>query len=106
MPKNTATGIYISIFAFLMGFGFVWKMNWLAVLSVIGALVVLIIRMFDEHTEYTIPAEEVKKMEEARMERNKAVESKRLPDEEDMGIIEFVKVAAGWGFGLVRGNKR
>ncbi len=106
MPKNTATGIYISIFAFLAGFGFVWEMNWLAAVSIIGAIVVLVMRMFDEHTEYTIPAQEVKKMEEDRMARDKAIESKRDPDEEDMGLIEFIQTVLRWALGLVRRNKR
>lgn len=102
MPKNTATGIYISIFAFLAGFGFVWKMNWLAVVGIIGALVVMVMRLFDEHTEYTITAEEVEKMEEVQARKNRAIEKTRNPDEEDMGIIEFVKIVLAWAFGLIR----
>ncbi|MDQ3064885.1 MAG: cbb3-type cytochrome c oxidase subunit I [bacterium] len=102
MPKNTASGIYISIFAFLGGFGFVWHMNWLAALSVIGIIVVMVMRLFDEHTEYTIPAAEVEKMELARTAKAKVVESNRDDNEEDMGLIEFVKIVLAWAFGLLR----
>jgi cytochrome o ubiquinol oxidase subunit 1 len=66
MPKNTAMGIYISGFAFLMGFGFVWHIIWLILLGLIGAIACVIIRSFDEETEYIIPAAEV-----ARIEANK-----------------------------------
>jgi hypothetical protein len=40
IPKNTASGIYISLFAFLAGFGFVWHIVWLAVVSLIGIIIV------------------------------------------------------------------
>lgn len=106
MPKNTATGIYISAFAFLGGFGFVWHMNWLAVLSIIGIIVVTVVRLFDEHTEYTIPAAEVQKMEENRLAKQKQLENKRVPDEEDMGLIEFIKTVLAWAFGLVKRGKQ
>jgi cytochrome o ubiquinol oxidase subunit 1 len=66
MPKNTAMGIYISGFAFLMGFGFVWHIIWLIALGLIGAVACVIVRSFDEETEYVIPAAEV-----ARIEKNK-----------------------------------
>ncbi|MDO8515924.1 MAG: cbb3-type cytochrome c oxidase subunit I [bacterium] len=66
MPKNTASGIYISGFAFLFGFALVWHIIWLAVASVIGAIVCTIVRSLDEHTEYVIPAAEIEKMENAR----------------------------------------
>lgn len=105
MPKNTATGIYISLFAFLAGFGFVWEMNWLAVISIIAVIVVVVRRMFDEHTEYTIPAEEVRQMEEARERKNKSIESSRDQNEPDMGIIELVRIILKWAFGLVRRSK-
>ena len=66
MPKNTALGIYISIFCFAAGFAFVWHIYWLAVLGIIGAIVTVIIRTFDEETEYEITAEEMAKMEGGR----------------------------------------
>jgi cytochrome o ubiquinol oxidase subunit 1 len=69
MPKNTAAGIYIAIFAFLAGFGFVWEINWLAIVSIIGAIVVLIARTFDEHTEYTLTAAKVEKLETEREQK-------------------------------------
>ena len=63
MPKNTAMGIYISGFAFLMGFALVWHIIWLLVVGLIGAIACVVIRSFDEETEYVIPAAEVERME-------------------------------------------
>ncbi len=63
MPKNTAMGIYLAAFVFLTGFAFVWHIIWLIVVGLIGAITCVIIRTFDEETEYVITAEELEKME-------------------------------------------
>jgi cytochrome o ubiquinol oxidase subunit 1 len=65
LPKNTGAGVYISLFALLFGFAMVWYIYWLAIASVIGIIICLTIRSFDEHTEYVIPAAEVARMEAA-----------------------------------------
>ena len=64
MPKNTAVGIYLSILIFLVGFAFVWHIIWLAIAGILGSIIILVKRSFDENTEYTVTAAEVKKMEE------------------------------------------
>jgi cytochrome o ubiquinol oxidase subunit 1 len=63
MPKNTAMGIYISGFVFLAGFALVWQIIWLIVIGLVGSIACVIIRSFDEETEYVIPAAEVERME-------------------------------------------
>lgn len=63
MPKNTAMGIYISGFVFLVGFAMVWHIWWLAAVGVIGSIVCVILRALDEETEYVISAAEVERME-------------------------------------------
>lgn len=63
MPKNTAMGMYLSGFVFIIGFAMVWRIYWLAILGLIGAIVCVVIRTFDEDTEYVLSAEEVAKME-------------------------------------------
>jgi cytochrome o ubiquinol oxidase subunit I len=104
MPRNTASGIYISIFAFLTGFGFVWEMNWLAVVGVIGIIVCLITRTFNEDSEYTIPAEVVGKIEKHQAEKVRA--SPKHSDEYDMGLMEFVRTVLTWALGLAKGFLR
>ena len=70
MPKNTASGIYISIFVFLIGFAFVWHITWLVIVGILGSIYFLIQRAFDEDTEYTLPAAEVAKIEAAIAKRH------------------------------------
>lgn len=66
MPKNTAMGIYLSGFIFLAGFAIVWHIVWLAIAGIIGSIICVIIRSFDEETEYIIPAAEIARMEASR----------------------------------------
>ncbi len=106
MPRNTASGIYISAFAFLVGFGFVWHIIWLAILSIVGIIVCVIMRTFNEDTEYTITAAEVENLEKKRKKKALAASKKKSADTcEDMGLQEFVKIVVTWAWGVVR-NKR
>lgn len=63
--KNTGMGIYISIFAFLAGFGLVWQIVWLVALGMIGTIVCIIALSFDDEMEYILPAKEVAKIEQS-----------------------------------------
>ena len=63
LPKNTGFGLYIAGFSFLFGFGIIWHMWWLAIVTLVGAIVCFIIRSNDEHTEYVISAAEVARIE-------------------------------------------
>ncbi|HEV8666845.1 MAG TPA: cytochrome o ubiquinol oxidase subunit I [Candidatus Paceibacterota bacterium] len=59
MPKNTYAGLFIAGFAFAFGFAFVWHIWWLAIVGLVGVVLTIIIRSFNENTEYTITAAEV-----------------------------------------------
>jgi cytochrome o ubiquinol oxidase subunit 1 len=72
LPRNTPLGIYIAGFAFLIGFAFIWHVFWLVAVGFIGAIVVVIIRAFDDNTEYVLTAGEVQKFEEQREKRQLA----------------------------------
>lgn len=63
LPKNTPAGIFVALFAFLVGFGLVWHIWWLAVVGLIGAIATLLIRFNVTDTEYTIKASQVAKLE-------------------------------------------
>jgi cytochrome o ubiquinol oxidase subunit 1 len=63
VPKNTPMGIYLAGFCFIIGFAFVWQIIWLIIVGFIGAIACLIIRTFDEHTEYELHASEVERIE-------------------------------------------
>jgi len=108
MPRNTASGIYISIFAFLMGFGFVWHITWLAIVSIVGIVVCTITRTFNEDTETTITAAEVERSESARLKKLRD-EHPTAPDkptsadlDEDMGLREFIKLVVAGAWNIVR----
>jgi cytochrome o ubiquinol oxidase subunit 1 len=66
MPKNTAAGVALGALAFLLGFGMIWHMWWLAIVCALGAFAVVIARSFDDHTEYLLPAAEVERLEARR----------------------------------------
>jgi cytochrome o ubiquinol oxidase subunit 1 len=71
MPKNTAVGIYISGFVFLIGFAMVWHVWWLLVVGSVGAVACVVARSLDEDTEIVISAAEVASTEALRTEKNK-----------------------------------
>jgi cytochrome o ubiquinol oxidase subunit 1 len=63
LSKNTGMAIYLSAFFFLFSFGAVWHIIWLMALGLVGCVACVIVRSFDEDTEYVLSAAEVKKME-------------------------------------------
>jgi cytochrome o ubiquinol oxidase subunit 1 len=69
LPKNSAVGLYIAGFAFLVGFGAIWHIVWMAVIGFIGIAVSIIIRTQTDETEYCIPAATVEQMETANGKR-------------------------------------
>lgn len=107
IPKNTGAGIYISAFAFLVGFGFVWHINWLAVVSIIGIIVVFVVRAFNEETEYVLTAAEVKILEKVRVAKALVYEqeSKATADEEDMSVWDFAKYLYAFALDVMRNKK-
>ncbi len=77
MPKNVPYGVWIGISAFFFGFAMIWYMWWLAILGLIGAITTVIIAANNDDNEYVIPAEEVKKIEDAHFERLAAAGGKQ-----------------------------
>lgn len=70
MPKNTPMGFCIGMLSMVFGFAMTWYIFWLAIASFIGIIACLIIRLTGKDEHDIIPAEEVKKMEEARARRH------------------------------------
>ena len=64
MPRNTSVGLIIAVLSFILGFGLIWHIWWLAAVSALAILGSVIVRSFDSNTDYIIPAEEVARMEE------------------------------------------
>lgn len=59
LPKDSGMGIIIAGFGFLVCFGLIWHMWWLAVVGLIGAIVCIIIKTGDDDNEYKITAAEI-----------------------------------------------
>jgi len=60
MPKNTATGMYISAFALIFGFAMIWYIWWLAAVG---------LHSFNEDIDYYVQVDEIKAIEEAHRKR-------------------------------------
>jgi cytochrome o ubiquinol oxidase subunit 1 len=69
MPRNTAIGFWLGGLAFVLGFALIWHIWWLAGSAFLGMLGAVILRSFDDHTEYRIPAAEVARLEQLRRDR-------------------------------------
>lgn len=65
LPKNTGIGVWIGGFAFLVGFGMIWHIWWLAIVGVLGITTSVIVRASTDETEYVMTASEVEKHENA-----------------------------------------
>ena len=79
MPKHSAIPALIGIFAFTLGFGMVWRIWWLAGLSLLVIIGLNIARAFIRDIDYVIPADEVEHMEMERLKLHKVGEQERQP---------------------------
>ncbi len=64
MPTNTFYGVIIGVLVSALGFALVWYMWWLAIASLLGCVVTMIVYAFLPQTERIIPAEEVRRADE------------------------------------------
>lgn len=101
MPRNISAGLYISAWAFLLGFGFVWHITWLVIVAFVGIIVCTIKQTYKEKTEYTLSAAQVEKLEEAELAKQPS-EHKAQDPSEDMGLREFIGSLFRWGLSFVR----
>ncbi len=65
MPKNTASGVYISALSVIFGFAMVWYIWWLVALSFVGIIAISIVHTFNYDRDYWIPVDAVEKSEAA-----------------------------------------
>jgi cytochrome o ubiquinol oxidase subunit I len=66
MPRNTGTGVILSVLAAALGFGMIWYIWWLAAVSFVAILIVSIAHTFNYDRDYYIPVEDVVQEEDAR----------------------------------------
>jgi len=63
MPRNTSAGLFVGLFSLAIGFALVWHIWWLAIAGLVGVIVTLILRSYDNDIDYTISAETVAGMD-------------------------------------------
>jgi cytochrome o ubiquinol oxidase subunit 1 len=67
MPRNSPIGIVIAFFAVIAGFSAIWYISWLAILGLLAILVTVLVFGWSENREREIPANEIARMERARL---------------------------------------
>jgi cytochrome o ubiquinol oxidase subunit 1 len=67
MPRNTSSGLVISVFALICSFALVWHIWWMAIVGLVASIVAVIVRSYDDDIDYFVPAEEVARIEKARL---------------------------------------
>jgi cytochrome o ubiquinol oxidase subunit 1 len=77
MPRNTGAGFIIAMFAGVFGFAMIWYIWWLAIASVIGIVLTLIIRTCNDDIDYYVPGEEVARIEKAHFLRVASLETEK-----------------------------
>lgn len=65
LPKNTGIGFMIAVTAFIMGFGLIWHIWWLAILAVAIIIGLVLKHTSNDNPEYQISAEQIMKMDRA-----------------------------------------
>jgi len=66
MPRNTGIGVIIGGLAFVLGFAMIWYIWWLAIAAGLGILIAVVVRTFDDDTEFVMSAAEVQAIEDQR----------------------------------------
>ena len=65
IPRNTPVGVFLAFFAVIAGFALIWRIDWLAVVGLVGALVVVLREYWTTERERIVPAEDVAAFERA-----------------------------------------
>ncbi|MBM3098371.1 cytochrome o ubiquinol oxidase subunit I [Gluconobacter cerinus] len=75
MPKNTAAGALIGAFSFILGFGAIWYIWWMAGLGLLGIAVTMIMRSANRDIDYYVPVSEIEHNEEVYSRRIAAAQA-------------------------------
>ena len=73
MPRNTGIPIILGAFSLALSFALVWRIWWLAALCLAGIVGLVIVRSFATDTDYTVSAEEVKRVEASLLAEDSAL---------------------------------
>jgi cytochrome o ubiquinol oxidase subunit 1 len=81
LPRNSFIGPFIGGVGFVFGFAMIWYIWWLAILSLAAIALAIIIRASDDDTYYTMSADEVKAIEDARFAELAKAPRRAMADE-------------------------
>jgi cytochrome o ubiquinol oxidase subunit I len=70
VPRNTATGFLISFFCVILGFALIWRIGWLALAGLVGALAVALRQAWQTDRETVVAADEVEAFERLRVKES------------------------------------
>jgi len=67
VPRNTPVGIFVAFFATILGFALIWRIEWLAVAGLIGAVAVGLWQAWQKNRELIISAEQISEFDRLNM---------------------------------------
>jgi cytochrome o ubiquinol oxidase subunit 1 len=59
VPRNTPVGVFLAFFAVITGFALIWRIEWMAIIGLVGALVVILRQAWSTDREIKVLSEEV-----------------------------------------------
>jgi len=65
IPRNTPVGVFLEFFAVILGFALIWRIDWLAVIGLVGAVAVALWESWKTDLDIRVPAQEVAAFERA-----------------------------------------
>jgi cytochrome o ubiquinol oxidase subunit 1 len=66
LPKNSPIGFLMGVFSFFLGFGLVWHIWWMAILSLVAIFICTVVRLWGEDVEETFSVAKIKRIESGR----------------------------------------
>jgi cytochrome o ubiquinol oxidase subunit 1 len=69
LPKNTGMGLLVAGAAFMVGFGLIWHIWWLAIIGLGVVVTLLVVRLTRDNTEYVVSAAELQELDTVRRNR-------------------------------------
>lgn len=73
LPKNSGLGVMIAAMALAVGFGLIWHIWWLAIVGLVAAIVLVIIRTTNDDIEYVVTAKELEQLDAVRHQKGVVV---------------------------------
>jgi cytochrome o ubiquinol oxidase subunit I len=63
VPRNTPTGVFVAFFSVILGFALIWRIEWLAMVGLIGAVAVGLRQAWQKDREMVVTADEISDFE-------------------------------------------